>query len=239
MGKAMNEDRDGCRAALGFTVKSGWAAVVVLLTGSRTMPRIAEARRIELSDPAVPESRQPYHKGFGTARAEGPELSRLLDSVKRFGTQSVAALICQYTSSGMQLTGIGIVVGSLIDPERITNEHIRIHAREGQLFRRVIEDVAVEAELPCCIWRERNLYATAAEALKQPEQQLRTLAAAMGRGTAGPWRAEQKLATVAGWLMLAVPRRALSPLPSPPGRGKRGSGVGVRGFPNLRRPGKC
>ena len=49
--------------SLGVTVKSGWTSVV-LLGGLADAPRVLDTRRIDLSDPAVPESRQPYHDGF-------------------------------------------------------------------------------------------------------------------------------------------------------------------------------
>jgi hypothetical protein len=191
------------RAAVAFTVKSGWAAAV-LLAGSPATPYVLDSQRIELSDPAIPESRQPYHEGFGTARADGPELSQLIDSVRQFGTQSVFRLLRNYRASGHQLVGAGIIVGSLIDPERIANEHIRIHAREGQLFRQVVEQAVAENDLPCSIWRERDLYSTAARALGQPEGRIRAAAKAMGDAVQGAWRAEQKLAATAGWLLLAA-----------------------------------
>ena len=121
-------------AAVGFTVKSGWASAV-LLSGSAASPRVVDSRRIDLSDPTVPESRQPYHEGFGTARGRGPQLSRLIASVTRFGRRSVTELIRHYQHTGYRLQGTGIVVGSLIDPETVGSDHIRIHALEGQLFR--------------------------------------------------------------------------------------------------------
>ena len=124
-------------AAIGFTVKSGWASVV-LLTGPAASPRVVSSCRVELSDPAIPESRQPYHAGFGTARSAGPELSRLVAGVKRFGRKSVSDLIRQYQAGEHNLYGAGMVVGSLIDPKTIANDHIRIHALEGQLFRGVV-----------------------------------------------------------------------------------------------------
>src|SRR5262245_57686003 len=65
------------RAAIGVTVKSGWACVV-LVAGSAARPRVIDSRRIELSDPAIPESRQPYHAGFGTARSAGADRARLV-----------------------------------------------------------------------------------------------------------------------------------------------------------------
>jgi hypothetical protein len=195
------------RTALGFTVKSGWASAIVL-AGTSTSPRVLESRRVDLSDPANPESRQPYHAGFATARTSGPELSRLIAAVERFGRQSVTGLIRQYQTVEHDLRGAGMVVGSFIDPARIGNEHIRIHALEGQLFRGVVEDAVARNQLACSIWRERDLYGFAATRFKRPEAELRGTVTALGRGIADSWRAEQKAATLAAWLVLAGNARA-------------------------------
>jgi hypothetical protein len=197
----MRQARGRDHAAIGFTIKSGWACAV-LLAGPAKSPRVVDSRRVDLSHPAVPESRQPYHAGFGTARASGPELSHLIATVKRFGRQSVTGVIRQYEMAGHPLRGVGLVVGSLIDPERIANDHIRIHALEGQLFRRVVEGAATRGRLPCSTWRDRDLYALAAGTLKQPERALRDRVTALGRGVGAPWRAEQKAAALAAWLVL-------------------------------------
>jgi hypothetical protein len=187
-------------------VKSGWAATVLLI-GSPASPRLAGSDRIDLSDPAIPESRQPYHAGFGTARGSGAELTRLVGSVRRFGARSVKSVIKTYATAGPALTGAGVVVGSLIDPGRIANQHIRIHALEGQLFRQVVEQALASGGLSCSIWRERDIYGAAAEALHQTEPRIRSTLAALGRGIGGPWRAEQKTAAVAAWLVLAAAGR--------------------------------
>jgi hypothetical protein len=202
----MRQWRGYTRAAVGFTVKAGWAAAV-LLAGPATSPRVVDSRRVDLSDPADPESRQPYHAGFGTARAAGPELSRSIAAVKRFGRQSVTGLLRHYQTSGHPLRGAGVVVGSFIDPERIANDHIRIHALEGRLFRGVVEDAAAERGLSCSIWRERDLRALAPGILRRPELALRATLAELGRELEGPWRAEQKAAAVAAWLVLALGNR--------------------------------
>jgi hypothetical protein len=189
-------------AALGFTVKSGWASAV-LVVGTPASPMVVESRRIELSDPSVPESRQPYHAGFGTARKSGLRLTALVGSVKRFGRKSVSDLIKAYHGEGYRLRRAGIVVGSLVDPGTIGNDHIRIHALEGQLFRRVVEDGTTRARVSPSIWRERDLFGAAAVALERPEQELRDRVTALGKSIDGSWRAEQKAATLAAWLVLA------------------------------------
>jgi hypothetical protein len=186
--------------AVGFTVKSGWACAV-LVAGTATAPRVVESRRVEISDPDVPDSLQPYHAGFGTARDAGDELKRLVSSVRSFGRKSVGRVIRDYQERE-SLRGAGVVVGSLIDPKTIGNDHIRIHAMEGQLFRSVVIDAAETAGLTCAVVRERDLYATAVKALKKPEAALRKTLAELGRGVDGGWRAEQKAAALSAWMLL-------------------------------------
>ena len=123
--------------------------------------------------------------------------------MKRFGRQSVTGLIRDYQTAGHTVRGAGIVVGSLIDPASIGNDHIRIHALEGQLFRRVVEDAAGRSGVPGSIWRERDLYEVAVGVFKRPERALRNALAALGQGVEGSWRAERKAAALAAWLVLA------------------------------------
>jgi hypothetical protein len=189
-------------AALGFTVKSGWASAVVL-TGTAAQPELVAAARLELSDPKDAHARQPYHDGFATMRKEGPVLTRLLASVRAFGRREVRDWIRIHQEKGYTLRGSGIVVGSLIDPGTIGNEHIRIHAMEGQLFRGVIADACERADLPRLIVRERDLLQQAKATLRMPEAHIENRLAGMGKGRDGPWRAEQKMAALGAWLVLA------------------------------------
>ena len=188
------------RAAAGFTVKSGWACAV-LVGGTTSSPRLLDSRRVEISDPDIPDAKQPYHAGFGTARDTGDELQRLVASVKGYGRKSVSALIREYQRSA-NVKSAGVVAGSLIDPQTIGNDHIRIHALEGQLFREVLVGAAEKNGVGCSVWRERDLYAVAERQLKTAETVLRKKLTALGEGATGGWRAEHKAAALAAWLVL-------------------------------------
>jgi hypothetical protein len=193
-------------AAVGFVVKSGWAAAV-LLHGQPDAPRIGDNGRVELCDPGDPDARQPYHAGFGTARANDAELQHLVESVRRFGHRSVTRQLHQYREEGFRLVGAGLVVGSTVDPSTIANDHIRIHALEGKLFREVVANAATGCGVACTIWRQRDLGAAATEALEMREAALKSALMKLKEGAGGPWRAEQKLAATAGWILLAGKRR--------------------------------
>jgi hypothetical protein len=186
--------------ALGVTVKSGWACVV-LVGGPAASPHVLDSQTVDLSDPAIPESRQPYHDGVGIARLPGPALTRLVASVERYGARSMNDLFDDYLAAGYSLCGAGVVVGSLIDPDTIGNSHVRIHALEGRLFREIVIAAAERRGIACAIHRDRDLDEHATASLGKTAAALRRQVGAIDR-PAGPWRAEHKAATLAAWLML-------------------------------------
>ncbi len=188
-------------AALGFRVKSGWAAAV-LLTGSARSPRVCDVQRIDLSDPQVPETRQPYHAAMGKLETDPRKIDRRVRVVRSIAQRSVAKLLDGYRQNGYSIRRAALVVGSRIDPASIANLHIRAHALEGQLFRSVLQESLHAHRILSDVLIERDAYARAAVQLKQSNQNVRRVIQKFGQDTEAPWRAEQKLAAVAAWVAL-------------------------------------
>lgn len=189
-------------AALGFRVKSGWATAV-LLSGPAGAPTVAERNQLALSDPAVPHSRQPYHADTGVAQTDSAVLAGLIEVVHRCARRSVAQLLDRHRAAGYRLVGAGIVAGSDAPPESIGNPHIRAHACEGRLFRTALESGLQECGVTCIVVVERALYSTAVPLLHGSEASVKQAVTALGRGRFPGWRADDKAATVAAWLVLA------------------------------------
>jgi hypothetical protein len=188
-------------AVLGFRVKSGWATAV-LIARSTELPQVLDRRVVDLSDPADPESRQPYHAQMGMLETDEAKVQRRREVVFRAANGSVPQLIEEYQCAGRTILGAALVVGSQIDPAKITNPHIRAHALEGRLFRTALEEAIRSCKLPCTAIAERDLYGRAAAVLKRSEQELKRLVASLGRSLGGPWRADEKTACLAAWLAL-------------------------------------
>jgi hypothetical protein len=164
---------------------------------------VLDRRTVELSDPEIPETRQPYHAATGVAETNSENLERRVEIVRRHARRSVSELIRGCRAAGHQLCGAGLVVGSDVDPEGIANLHIRAHAAEGRLFRTVLEDGVRQAGLETLVVRERDLYAKASRRLRRSEADLKRTAGQLGRGHARPWRAVEKTAAISAWLILA------------------------------------
>src|SRR5713101_10042046 len=101
-------------AALGFRVKSGWAAVV-LLTRPADAPQLADVNRLELSDPRLPETRQPYHAAMGKLETDSEKLNRRERVVRCIAQQSLGNLLVGYRQKGYAIRRAAIVVGSQVD----------------------------------------------------------------------------------------------------------------------------
>jgi hypothetical protein len=187
-------------AALGFRVKSGWAAAV-LLAGPKSSPRVVDSRIVELSDAKVPHSRQPYHAGMGTAQTDRDIVNELVRGIERFSRRSLAALVAAHRAKH-QVRAAGVVVSSLTDPATIASPHMRAHAFEGRLFRRVTAGGLERCGLAPAIVLERDVYERLAKKLRRAPAAVKAHVAALGDDV-GPWRAEQKVAAAAAWLVLA------------------------------------
>src|SRR5262245_36674737 len=188
-------------AALGFRVKSGWA-VAVLLTGPFRSPQFCDVRRIELSDPRLPETQQPYHAAMGKLETDTTKINRRVRVVRSIAQQSIATLLADYQAKAFATSRAALVVGSQVDPDSIANPHIRAHAFEGQLFRSVLDEALQTCGSRTEALRERYAYAQAAARLKESNGHVRRVIQSLGQASQGPWRAEQKLAALAAWLAL-------------------------------------
>jgi hypothetical protein len=194
--------RDMKDLSIGFRVKSGWAAAV-LLTASDREPRVVERRRVQLADPAVPDSAQPYHLALELPKAAGAKvIARLIKSTRSFAGHAISDLVKDCERQGYLVRAAGLVVGSDADPQKIKNDHIRAHAEEGRLFRVVIEEPLRQIALEPMVTPEKYLYETASKILGVEEARLKLELKSLGRTVSGSWRAEDKSATLAAWIAL-------------------------------------
>jgi LmbE family N-acetylglucosaminyl deacetylase len=186
------------RVALGLRVKTGWAATVVLRQGTGTVPGLVDRRRLDLVDPKVPSSSQPYHAGLELKgkRAE-VVVKRGCDAARAAAHKALSALIAE-----VKPVAIGIVVASDPDLAKIGNDHVRAHAAEGLLFREALEESAERCGVESLTLIEPELWGQAEVALGVPESELKQTVTALGKAVGSPWTALEKNATIAGWLAL-------------------------------------
>ena len=183
-------DRVSNVKVVGLRVRSGFA---VALAAEASVPswKVRECRRLPLAPEKGRYARFPYHPLIelegrrGTATSQGA-----VADVRRVARREVAALLAAIPTVDAAV----IVGGSLIEPKSIVNPHIRVHAREGQLFRNVVARALRHARVKCEILSDRDLLAKVAAKLRWRESRLRDALTQAGRGRFRPWGRDEKLA---------------------------------------------
>ena len=186
-------------SAIGFRVKSGHA-IAIILSGSAAAPIAISRHVVDLSDPSVEETKQPYHSGMGEAEEDERAIARRVKIIERVTSRSVAALV-EAARSPTKLRA-SLVVGSVIDPATVGNQHIRAHANEGRLFRTVLENALAAHGIPSKIFVEKQMAEAARDRLKRSDAEIARMLGAFGKTLGSPWRANEKAAATAAWMSL-------------------------------------
>lgn len=194
------------RVALGFRAHSGWA-VAVAVTGPPPKPAVLARQRIVTADPAIPGSKQPFHSAepLEFARAEAL-IQKCRESSSRLAAEAVSRFVRQLTDNGYSITAACVLAGSgraLPDLAAILRSHALIHTAEGELFREVLVRACEHCSLPPKQVKERDAWEKGAAALHLDATRLEQLIADLGRTLGPPWRQDEKLAALAGWIALA------------------------------------
>jgi hypothetical protein len=130
--------------------------------------------------------------------------------IEDVAAEALGGIVRDAEVSGIKVKSAGIVGSADRDLRAIGNPHIRAHAAEGILFRRVLEIAAARNELVTATFSEKGLETSAASQLDLTVFALRNRLADFGRVIGRPWRADEKTAATAAWLALAVSQRSIS-----------------------------
>jgi len=190
------------RAALGFQVHTGWAAVVAV-GGEPDEPAILAKARIQVATS--------FDEGavFHVAQGMPVEAARAFveDSEARFTAHASAELAALSASLGRKVVAAGMVAGpakKLPPLESILKSHALVHAAEGELYRRVFAEAGAALGARPVRVPADALAPRAATALGLRPATLAARLAAMGKTSGRPWAADQKQAALVAWLSLAT-----------------------------------
>jgi hypothetical protein len=194
------------RAALGLRAHSGWAAAI-LVCGSASDIAIVERRHVELCDPAVEGSKQPFHHAEPMAFARADAfIARCRKSTDVLAAAALAGLMEIVVAQKLKLAGCGVLSASgrpLPALKEILASHALIHAAEGEFYRDALARACSRENIAVVRIREREALRQACDQLHQPEAKLKERLASLGRSLGPPWTQDQKLAALAAWSLLA------------------------------------
>jgi hypothetical protein len=192
--------------ALGFTVHSGWAAVVALGV-SEGVPYVAARERIEMAEPSQPESRQPFHTVEGLpVEAAAKRLATYRAQAERMASEQIQAIVGRLRAVRQQVVGVGLLESSGCKGfplASILASHALIHSADGDHFRDAIAVAADGLGRRVVRVASRAVTTDAANALGMTPAGLQARIQQLGREVGPPWAADQKAAAAVAWLVVA------------------------------------
>ena len=189
-------------ASIGFRAKTG-KAIAIALSRSDPSPAYLARWEVVLHDPKIPATSQPHHEVMELPWSDAQTAVRQLElGIENVATKVVAALMNEIQSKGFSVSGVGVVGSPDRKLERIGNAHIRAHAAEGILFRRVLEVAAANHNLQYRSFSDRSFEEVTFPQLHTKPQEIKNTLVLIGRAAGKPWRADERAAAVAAWLML-------------------------------------
>lgn len=188
--------------AIGLRAKTA-RAIVVVLGGPPDSPSILLKGEISLTDPKLLATAQPYHQVMDLPWDESERAVRkYVTSIERVATRALDELIQKMAKSNHKVAAVGILGAPDRDLKRIGNSHIRAHAAEGVLFRRVLAVGAEANGLRCQTFSDRNFDQAAAVQLGAKYSRIKRSLNGLKTSVLPPWRNDEKQAAMAAWLML-------------------------------------
>ena len=192
------------RIALGLRAHSGWAALVAL-AGPASDPEVVDRRRLALCDSSFP--RQPYHAAEGLPPAKAEALvARSLETAARLAREELDKVLRDRRGDGHEVVGAGLLLGSARPLPKelaaVLAAHPLIHTAEGEMYREALRAACESAEIAVVGLRERDILASAGPRLRLAPEAIQARLAALGKPLGPPWTQDQKLATLAAWLVL-------------------------------------
>jgi hypothetical protein len=188
------------KAAIGFRAKTGRAIAVALVVSSDE-PALIWRREVSLIDPDVPETAQPYHEVMELPWPRAVLLVKpFVSAIEAVASAVLGTLLRELTSRRLIVHDVGIVGSLDRNLESLGNPHIRAHAAEGMLFRRVLETAAATHGISSRSFSEQTITLCALSELDLSRAKLGSHLKTLGTQAGPPWRVEEKAAATAAWL---------------------------------------
>src|SRR5436190_14985613 len=184
------------RVAIGLRAKTG-RAIAVVLGGTPELPVVLFKTEIKLVDPKVRATQQPYHVVMELPWPEWPgAVSKTAKAIERVAARALAKLIDELQTAGQKPAGIGVVGAPDRDLSRIGNPHIRAHAAEGVLFRRVLEVGAESNGLKWQAFSDREFEKVVTTRLSANYSRIKQSMDLLRQSVSPPWRTDEKEAAM-------------------------------------------
>jgi hypothetical protein len=193
------------KAAVGFRVHSGWAAMVVVSL-EKGLPVLLSRKRLQLVEVFSYKFRQPYHTAERMRREDsGKFISDVRSEAEELACYGLNAAQAELQARGYRMDRAALLLASgrtLPELEKILQSHALIHTADGELFRQALRDASGRCALRLTGMKERELLEGFSKALSTTAARLLKRATALGKPFGAPWSQDEKFAMLAAWRLL-------------------------------------
>jgi len=194
------------KAAVGFRVHSGWAAMVAVCVEKGTA-RVLARERVQLVETFTYRFRQPYHTAEKLPLDKAREFVGSVEKESQeLAYRAIRGMREELQKQGIELTRCALLLASgrtLPSFENIIASHPLIHTADGEHFREALSSAATRCGLETVGIKEKELLDRAKQGLRaQPAVLLRRVTE-LGKPFGAPWAQDEKFATLAAWLALS------------------------------------
>ena len=204
------------KAAVGFRVHSGWAAMVAVSL-EKGEPAVLCGERPHLVRIFNYSYRQPYHTAEKMGLAEaGKFIAQVEKEARELAYAAIHEIQSELGKVEIQLTRGSLLLASgrpLPDLEKILVSHALIHTADGELFREAIVHGCQRCGLNMESVKEKELLERAGASLHEQPAALLRQVTELGKPFGAPWSQDEKFATLAAWLALSGPSKKASKAP--------------------------
>src|SRR5262249_53876475 len=127
------------------------------------------------------------------------------DDARLRASDALRAVVADLKKNDCEVVGCGLLLAAgrpLPGLGSILASHALIHTADGELFRDALAAASGSLRLPLTRVREREVRDQASAALRLSLGRLDDRLRILGRKLGPPWRQDEKLATLAAWLVL-------------------------------------
>jgi hypothetical protein len=183
------------KAGVGFSTHSGWAVAVVAHIDSAGHLRVVDRRRVELIDGDLP--RQAYHAAAALDSVAAAALVARVETAIAAHARDVLTEI-RGAIGDVSIAAVAVVgePREIPDVDLVLASHARMHACEGEQYRRGIVEAANDLGVPALRVGPAGL-SRVSELLDWNPQRIRRELAAVRAELGPPWQKDHNQAALA------------------------------------------
>jgi hypothetical protein len=202
---ASNPTQVTYKAALGFRAHSGWAAMVAV-GGPNAAPFVLQRRRVQLADRGIEGSSQLYHTAEQMSLPDATAfVQQCTVAAGAMAQAAIRKAISELAGKGYQFAGACVLLSSgrpLPDLAKTLASHALIHTAEGEFYRDALKTACRACGFVASGIPERDLLSRATAILQLSADDLQQRISELGKSVGPPWRQDEKLSALAGWISL-------------------------------------